>query len=176
MVDMLKLRWKKKLMSELKGTKALDKSINSWLKKNGFDVDASLHTDFCYDEMEEKIYYGLFITENAEEVWKDLLAKWGLKTYYDTFVTCFLHELGHHYTLHLCSNFEYNFSMIMKLILKLIPSYTIQNKIYYSLPIEKIATKWAINYMNEHPKETTELQKRAKKSIGKFLKDNGYEE
>lgn len=165
-----------KLMNRLIYTNELKQAFDEWLATCGFDVKTELSTDFAYGEDNEIIYFGFFITENSECVWNKLVEKWGLKTNYGTFVGCFLHELGHHHTLYLCSNFEYVYSMIVKQVIKILPFPKLRNRIYFSLPIEKIATQWAIHYMNTHPYECEWLKNLSQTEINKFMELNEVED
>ncbi len=164
-------------MSELKRVDILEKPINAWLKKNNFEeISAKLGFDFCYLWDEEQVRFGLFVPSEVPAIWNYRLRKWGCENFYGDFVTAFLHEVGHHNTLHLCNDFQYLYSMIMKRLIQFIPSKTLRNYIYFGLPIEKIATKWAIHYMNTHAKECEALRDTAFNSMNEFFKINECDE
>ena len=163
-------------MNKLIYTNELKQAFDEWLATCGFDVETKLSTDFAYGMDNETIYFGFFITENAEKVWNELIAKWGLEKNYGSFTTCFLHELGHHHTLYYFSNTEMFFNDLIKKLLNLVPIISFRNYLYFNLPVEKIATQWAIHYMNTHPYECEWLKNLSQTEINKFMELNEVED
>lgn len=159
----------------LKYKNEFENTFNTWLKSHKFDIETELATDFAYCDSEEKIYMGLFIVDGVEGVWKKQLEKWGCKNYYGVFTTCFLHELGHYHTLYYFNNTEMFFDKFLKRLLNLIPNLSFRNYLYFNLPVEKVATQWAIDYMNEHPIITKRLSIMAENEIKEFLEQNEVE-
>ena len=164
-------------MSTLKGVKTFENSINAWLKENDFgDLHATLGFDFSYLACDNEIRVGLFVPNEVPQIWYNRLKKWGCETIYGDFATALLHEIGHHHTLETCTNFEYLYSMFMKKLIALIPNKFLKNYLYFGLPIEKIATMWAIDFMNENPDKCEKLRLVAMESMNRFFEENECEE
>lgn len=83
---------------------------------------------------------------------------------YDDFIWCFLHEMGH-----LCKSKTYNNKIVRKFsnTLSLLGLHKIAKFFYYRLKEERVATKWACDYVINNPKIVTkynwELVRRYKK-------------
>lgn len=97
--------------------------------------------DFYYEAETETIGFATSIYQEHDKEFMDLAVSLGLKYDVNVFLLSFLHEIGHYFTLEDDSLDPYWLDYIEN-------RNTWQPVKYYEHPVEKIATEWAINYIN----------------------------
>ena len=136
--------------------------LNLWLKYNGFDCLCDQgENDFEYDNEEEIIYCGT-LADNCEDKFTCFAKSLGLYRYADIRTLAFLHELGHYNTMNYLTKKQELVSALGKALINAVPTFNetiaaIKYFIYYRLPIEKVATEWAVEYANDHPADLATL-------------------
>lgn len=160
-----------------KGVNKITKIINDFLKP--FDATAAMGSDFSYWYYDNKIQYTLVMPENSKDYFIENFHRLAPDINCDAFLISILHELGHHETLDLIDDKEYELCCDIK--------YELQEKIdgevteeeeaeihqqYFNLPDEREATTWAINYIREHTEEVEKFWKKLSKAIMRFYKIN----
>lgn len=134
---------------------------------------------FAYHPQEKTITFSLG-ADDAEDCheWKEFLAKkfnFSL-TKENIFTLSILHELGHHFTIELFSDDEWNFQATEE-YLRNINDYHERSQAYFNMPIELLATQFAIDIYRNHPRKmrawnhrfTCAIRHLEKKENKKFL-------
>lgn len=138
------------------------KKLMAWCEENGFDVEIkrSENKEFYYDYPSATIYCG---KENPKEekIWFSFVEKLGLK-HIDVpiDVQAFLHELGHFETIDDMGDEDWEELTLFSLI-KNDKSLSIDDitLAYYNLNIERVATEWMVNYINNNLATVQKLYK-----------------
>ena len=161
---------------KLKGERAINRSLNRWLRKYGFDARVKgLDTDFFWYHTPNTIGYCFVQTDEVDYYWEKLLTELGLKYEIATFWTSFLHELGHSMTWDFFDNEEIeDYDEAIAWLRREDASSFVESvhEIYFHLPIEIAATRWAVNFINTNPKAIEELTKTVSPKIQRFYKLN----
>jgi len=164
-------------MSTLKGLNQLNTYINKWLSRNDFDCSAKIDTEFYYDSIKNKIGYAIAESENQIKCFADYCNQLGLAHSLEYFTLAFFHELGHNETLDIVSDAEYNKSLKEKAKLNKLKVITDKDKYkYYNLPIEQIATQWAVDYINDNIAKIKDFETNVFYLIQKIYELNGVTE
>ena len=165
-------------MTEIKGTKKLDKMINNYVKK--FGCTAELGSEFCYWHDDETVDYSFIIPVPSDEVWKEYVKKEFNFNLTNIFMFSLLHEIGHHYTMDFFTQTQQNKNDKMVDKIEKVLSESDDEKLdktmylkYFDLPMERIATKWAVNYYRKHRFSINRFYKKLNKELKKFYKING---
>lgn len=148
-------------------TREIDNILNEFLEP--FDATAFAGTDFSYYYASSRIEYAFVTSERMDKLFMANAITLGLEVEVDTFLLAFMHELGHHETLDNIDDADYNYSADIKETLGTTDEDCLT---YYNLPDELAATRWAINYINNHREEIAELWNRLKVAIANFYATN----
>ena len=155
---------------ELQGVQEITNALNAWLEKHGFTARADgLCTDFGYWIDKDTIDYSLTTTEKIRDSWNSWIEEVGCEYVIDFFYSAFLHELGHSETIDQLTDEEWEISSAALLD----PSITYCE--YYHLPRELAATQWAVDYINNHTREVTELIHTVEPALVNFVQLNNIE-
>lgn len=160
---------------ELKGLNLIKIALEYWLKKYNFSARIrKMDTDFFWYWSDNTISYSLFTPEEAMEPWADLLNELGCKYNIDVFFSSFLHELGHSATYYEFDDDEIDACDEIKALLRDEPSSFAEDVhwVYFHLPVEIEATRWAVNYINTYPERVKELIDLVGKTVRLFYKLN----
>lgn len=135
--------------------------VDEFLKP--FGIDSDFDSDFFYDPEDERVYFSIIISERSDRLFKEYIAKEFNFNVENTFLISLLHEVGHFYTLPLFSKEEMkksyrDKSKIEKALEKNDDDATFSS--YFDLDVEKVATKWAIEYYQTHTKRCDEFFKK----------------
>ena len=162
---------------KLKGVHRLNASITRAVNKTAhIKLPCFLSAEFALYPEDEFINYTIIETERTQRTFRALIEKLGgdCDSPYKLFAYSLLHEVGHYYTLDDIPDFVYNFSRALEKIL------TVLNRIfkhsdfiyslYYYIPHEIIATKWAIN----HTDYVYKMEKDISKAFEIFLEENNF--
>jgi hypothetical protein len=129
-------------------TKILDEKLEKFFNNEGFDVRVSSNKDFAYEYATSTVYYSFLVPKMGGELHKKYALAHGLEYDCGSFFLGLLHEVGHHFTLDDLEEDEEEYCMKTKK--KLHGESVEDNFIYFDLPDEKLATEWAINYINKN--------------------------
>ena len=144
----------------------LDSVINTFFQ-DVLKIECTAHydNDFAYWYAKSEITYGLLVDEQATRFFE--FAK-GLGLKYDcgTFILSLMHEVGHDQTLDSLTDAEFRKSEKAKKKLQAIDSFE-----YFNLPDEIIATKWAVDYINNHK----DILAKFAKDVQKAMQDENIE-
>ncbi len=168
-------------MNELKGIAKINHFLNEFLLE--FDVSVCLGLDFGYSMSHHVIEYALAVTEKEDKFFMDNFHRLAPDIKCDTFLISFLHELGHHMTMpHLSPEDLHCQKIVGELQDELDEEGITEEKEreihqkYYNLPIEKVATEWAINYMRENTEKIAHFWKGFQEIVQEFYKINNITE
>ena len=133
-------------------------ACNLWLEEYGFSsrVDSNGYWGYCPadDTIEIQIY------EESEDVaaWNDFLYDHlHCISFYDIFITSFLHELGHAHTLEFFDEHDWE-----------VARSALTPRDYFETPIEIAATHWAIDFMDNQKEEVDMLAELLRPAIEKI--------
>lgn len=169
-------------MKELKGVELIDNILNNFLIE--FDAIAELGTDFCYWNADSTINYSLVISDNHNNYFMDNFNRLAPDITCDVFLISFLHELGHHETLHIFDDMDAAYCLDVKkdLSIKLKDVEGLDKEAereiyqtYFDLPDEYEATMWAIEYIRENTEKIAEFWNKLQAAIMNFYKLNEVE-
>lgn len=140
---------------EIKGIKKIDKIINEFTMKN-FGVTARFDTEFeafC-DEGRKLIGYTLITTEGGEGQFIEDATRRYPEINADIFLWALMHEIGHCMTEDMWTPEEREYFYYQKdMIYEMEVEEEGMNAWYHACPDEFFATKWAGDYMRNHPKK-----------------------
>jgi hypothetical protein len=151
-------------------TSKIEKIINEFLKQ--FECYCELSNRFAYDDGLNLINYTLFeVQDGTAEEFLDAINKYHHpKVQADIFLWCLLHEIGHHETL--CLFNEKEFDEYLEFVTDAEQGKH-TNAEYCICPIEWSATDWAVEYANNHFEELSIFWDKLRGAILEFYRDNG---
>ena len=158
----------------MKGKMSLERKLNKIFKV--FGVSVSMDDEFAYKD--GYVFFTPFETP-AEEYHREwILKKFDFSlTEDDYFLFAILHEIGHHYTLYDLSQEELDNEAIYRQILGLSDKSAEElNLLYFNLPAELLATKWAIDFINENMEWCKKTQKKIYEAMRHFVKANRWDD
>lgn len=152
--------------------------LNDYLSEHNFDCYAELGTDFAYWDGESKITYALVTPTQQDEWFKEYAESVGLEYDCGNFVLSFFHELGHEETNYIIDEDEEQEIMEEKDRMCADCGFSDREKAmyYFQLPDEKLATQWAVEYINSNYDDIKELVDKLAPAVVDFYRDNGIEE
>lgn len=128
----------------------------SWLARNGIDdLNLKIDNEFCYNLIDNEITIGVMsfpeVDQWTQEYWNELGIVW---ININPMVLKFLHEIGHYYTIQTFTNDELMIYNLSKPIVDL-KAADAKNKMYeyWQMPDEMVATRWAIDFLNNEKNE-----------------------
>lgn len=137
--------------------------LNNFLLENHFNETAKYiaESDSYYDDGEELIVLGGLTVPTADEIFIKYCHSLGLSYEVDIEVLSFLHELGHGETLHIATEEdELNRDLTIMLCNLLGVEDEEDFMMYFTTPIEAMATEWAVNFCNENIEKVKELERK----------------
>lgn len=133
-------------------------------------LDFAFYPDACVGEPD--VTYSLIVTERFDRLYSKFIEeKFGVVV--PVFLISLLHEVGHYFTNDYWTNTEQRYFAKQKELLN--PEDDIDTLVYFQILDEYYATKWAIEYIQEHPQEIEEFWNKVRAQIENFYKENGYE-
>ena len=164
----------------MKGVKKLNKQIQNLFNETvGINLPITLGSDFFYYPNKQKINFSIAISEQSDRCFKAFLKNFfnfGIFSSEDLFCVSLLHEIGHYFTYDNIDENTYNESKGMtQEILELLQNDPTNDEIYscyFELPIEIVATTWAINWIAENPIQFENLVTKVSKYLCKFYEKN----
>ena len=136
----------------------------------GKDCEVVMSDYFCYHPTEEIIAITLFEDNTANAEWKQYLKEtfdFDL-TRENLFAMSILHELGHHYTVDYFENDEWIEQATEKALGDLTGS--ARQQAYFNLPIEKVATEFAVKVYNANERDMRAWNHRLNCAVRHFEK------
>lgn len=143
-------------------------SLRAWFKRNGFTCGCGFENHsyahgFCYDGETHRVEIPkTYNCEAIEENFISYLEENGLSVKADWLAMTILHEVGHSETVRFFTEKEHEINAQQKFILSFqMTNDNIDeiNRLYWKLPIENMANKWAISYANTFPEKVKRLEK-----------------
>ena len=115
-------------------------------------IEVKSDNRFCVDIDEEIIFIPKKLDDNEELIWSNFL-KEEFKVDYNPYVMSILHEIGHiaTYTEHLNTERELTYFLLQMKYEE--DNFVDFNREYFKIPMEFLATEWAINYYRDHKEE-----------------------
>lgn len=136
----------------------LDNNISRFVRKFGVKR-ARMGNQFVYLANTQTMNYTVLQYETDEDYIEYLNSTYEIDVRPWYFVFCILHEVGHHMTIGELSEEDYTFEYIMrKHLLGMIDDQKKINEIYFQMPAEDLANRWAIEYISAHPEECWRFQ------------------
>lgn len=135
--------------------------VKNWLETNGFDCDVAAHEDFCYSVSKNTIYCGT-VADNSVIPFYRFAKSLGLSNDVSIEVIAFLHELGHSQ----CDKYMTSWQGLKdalgrKILMGTAPRTELSAQIryffYHRMYREKMATAWAINFIENNKEQTAIL-------------------
>lgn len=153
----------------------IDNILNKFLVENDFDCYAELGEDFAYYDAKSLITYALIIPVDNDKWFFEYATSLGLKYDCGNFILSFFHEIGHSETLHLLEDEEEEEIWKVKnnLTFEEFEKSKEKANIYFDLPDEKLATQWAVDYINENVGKVRELSNKLEIAVNGFYKKYG---
>jgi len=144
--------------------------LKRWLKDNGFEgIKVREDVEFFANISEEIVYYAFCEDDEADKMFYQFGKEEGLIMDCGSFILSFFHEIGHIMTDDLLSEKVLDRCQREKdKIDEMAESdYIKANKKYFALDDEITATRWAIDYINDHEHEIEQLIENMKKVLDK---------
>lgn len=150
----------------------LEKKVRKYVKKFGIKY-AFAAKEFAYLPKINAVTFSVLrydtdwqLINHIKDVYEVDITPW-------FFIFSLLHEIGHHKTLREFSDEEYAEDQMWREVFNAIATPEV-NYAYFHLPIEKKATEWAINYIENHEQECWDFQKRCIKDIIHICKKKSF--
>lgn len=151
-----------------KYAETLEKHVHKYLKKFGI-TRAICTNEFEYYPECNSVCFTIFQYDQDAELVKSVNQKYDVQIDKWFFVFCLLHEVGHKMTLPQLTEEEMHFEEVARngLLPLLIEDKdnTKINALYFNLPAEDLANRWAIDYIDTHQEECWKFQQRCEKII-----------
>lgn len=152
---------------KLHGVKRMNKRMQKAFKKaTGIKITMKLNSDFYYYPATEEISYTPIMSCRSNKLFSDFIKDYfnlELKSDVEIFCLSALHEIGHHLTYDTIDNEDYNYSKdeeeSIAQALKNNPDDDVTYSRYFSLPLEIIATEWAVDFIKQNPLSFDKLVK-----------------
>lgn len=103
--------------------------------------------DFSYYYFTQEVAVSFLVCEKADRDFMHSIEMQRPKVNCDIFLWSLLHEIGHHETVELLSDFEMDLCQSIK---RKIQEGEIPNEVYYICFDEVMATQWAVDFANEN--------------------------
>lgn len=166
------------MLNLVKNAEDISNAFDTWLAKYGFgEVHTGLGPDFAFFYEDDWISYGIALGADSIKQFDDLLDELDCHITIDAFYSAFLHELGHYMTLDTFTeqDLERSFAAQAK-IERQVAEHLIDDikadDLYFHLPVELAATRWAVRFMNEHLGAIEELYNTVQPLVNEFLTVN----
>jgi hypothetical protein len=149
--------------------------INDYVSQ--FDLTAELGSDFCYYSRINTIHYALAVVDRAGENFKEFANSLKPNMQVPIFLLSLLHEIGHHETWEVLTDEEISYSTEIKNLIQEEQVFTKETDfIYFNLPDERIATEWALKYIEDNTREIRAFWNKIQNLIVNFYEAYGITE
>ena len=166
---------------ELLGVDTITNILDDFLDE--FGATSRLGVEFGYLERKNLIEYAVAIEPVSDGAFMANFHRLAPEINCDTFLISFLHELGHHMTMPDLTEEDYWYCVDTVDVLEEeittpgLPKERIMeiHQQYYDLPIERMATDWAIEYIFDNVEKVAALWNRLQPAIMEFYRLNEVE-
>lgn len=135
----------------------LDKNITRFVKKFGVKK-ASIGDTFFY--LNGKISYSVYAYDDDEQHIQFINDTYGIDVRPFYFLFSILHEVGHHMTVPDLTEEDLAFEIFARdAVLPLVENED-TNDLYFRLPAEDMANRWALEYILNHTEECWKFQRK----------------
>lgn len=141
----------------------VQETMQEYCDNNYIDVSVEFDDDFGYYRKEQVVGITLVAADMPSKCFMDNAFKNGLAYDCGVFLMSFFHEIGHHYTLNWLTKKEDKKCDKIKATLD--GAIEEDNYTYFNLIDEKLATDWAIEYINSEPHRIKALAEKLQKLI-----------
>lgn len=159
-------------------TKMCDKIAQAFVNSIAEDCKIYMGADFSYlpyeisNSNKAEITYTILVSERMDNMFYEYAKSLGLKVDCGIFILSLLHEVGHHITYDDISAEVWNYDIDVKATLK---DSDEDCKTYFALETERIATQWAVDYINKHIAEVSKFAEDMQNAIAEFIRINKIE-
>ena len=169
-------------MGKLKGTKAILKVVNEFTQS--FGIKAVWGEEFIAMPSDMKIRFTVVIDNALHKCFLEDCERRFPEVHAHIFLWLLMHEIGHCMTT---DAWEVDDTWYFLKAKKKLRRYIMNgsddidtityhlNEIYHAFPDEFLATKWAGEYMGNHPKKMQKFNKKLNKAMIKFIQKNSIE-
>lgn len=126
----------------------------------------------CSDSNNAEITYTILVSKRMDDMFYDYAKSLGLKVDCGIFILSLLHEVGHHITYDDIDVDTWNYDIDVKATLT---DSDEDCQEYFRLESEKVATQWAVNFINNHYVEVERFAEDMQNAIAKFIEVNEIE-
>lgn len=141
----------------------ITKILDNYLMENEFELSTRCELDFAYYYAESVVAYSLVTTERTDRLFMEFAKANGLTYDCGIFLLSFFHEVGHDQTIdEVTPNMEKKCSQVKS---KLHEDNEEDCLKYFDVYDEKLATLWAIDYLNSNREKIAELAEKLQKAI-----------
>lgn len=152
-------------------TREIDRILNRWLKAHGYTIRVFASTEFAWYWNEDKISYVPFEEEEIDTRFMAFAKSLGLRVDCGSFIVSFFHELGHYETE---DDLDYLQEQYCEDVKDTLDKDSVKDlMVYFNLDDEKMATQWAVDFINENVDDVGELAIELSKAFTKFYKRYG---
>ena len=149
-----------------KYAETLEKHVRKFVRR--FGVTRAICTnEFEYFPAGNTVCFTIFAYDEDQHLIKFIREKYDFNIFKWFFTFCILHEVGHKMTLPQLTDEAMHFEEIARNgILPLVKEggdVEEINTLYFNLPAEDLANRWAIDYINTHEEECWKFQQRCDK-------------
>ena len=131
--------------------------LNDFIQMFDEEYTVELAHKFCADNIQEVVYYTVVMPKNSvDEFTTDFIKRFPACSCFSEFMLSFMHELGH---------LETEWDMVDDTEER---NQITDNKTYFQLYNERIATDWAGEYLTEHKNEMQMLERQILTEIHKI--------
>ena len=166
------------MAKKIKGIKVLNKVVTKEL--SAFGIKKAVCCDeYAYSYDEQAVSYKITEGQTEDILFSEFLKdRFGYVDKYP-FIMSLLHEVGHHKANDDIVGEVYEFCLAEKERIQEELTTAVGDEIkkleyqYFNLPDEIMATKWAIDFANSHPKKIKKMWKKMRKAFFDFYEKNG---
>ena len=118
---------------------------------------------FNYNSLTKEVEYTIFSFESDKYLIDYVNNTYEIDITPWYFIFSLLHEVGHHNTLSKLTEEDYKYEFVMRNFLRSRYCYLAPEEInnwYFNLPAEKMATEWAIDYIDNNLKKCWDFQRK----------------
>lgn len=147
----------------------IEEVLQAYCDKESFDVEIEIGTDCAYCEYEDGskgVTMALIFPSLSDKLFMYNMFNNGLKYDCGDFIASFCHEIGHYHTLNWLTEEERD--DIISIKEQLDGSLVEDNLTYQQLLDEKLATDWAIEYINSNKGKLSRLAKQLQNLIAEI--------
>lgn len=170
-------------MSKFNGKKKLSTTIHNSIKRNiGINTAVRFGAEFESFYLDNKISYSLIFAKPADKYFKEFFENClgfifeSDNDDFDIFTLSLLHEIGHIKTMKKFTQKQIDKDFEKK---DEISEWAMEAKrthfVYFSLPTEIAASRWAVEWAEKHPKKYKALKEDIRQSVFEFYKTNNLE-